>query len=93
MTTTAPAPTGGRARLQQGSAAIADAAIAAGCRFFAGYPMLPFTDLLEAMSARLPAAGGSCINAETEIEAVNMTIGAASTGAPSCSGRARPEPE
>jgi len=73
-------------RLQQGSAAIADSAIAAGCRFFAGYPMLPFTDLLEAMSARLPEVGGTCINAETEIEGVNMVLGAAAAGARAATG-------
>lgn len=74
------------ASLQQGSRAIADSAIAAGCRFFSGYPMLPFTDLLEAMSAKLPAVGGTCINAETEIEAVNMVLGAAAAGARAATG-------
>jgi 2-oxoglutarate ferredoxin oxidoreductase subunit alpha len=74
------------AALMQGSAAIADSAIAAGCRFFAGYPMLPFTDLLEAMSAKLPAVDGTCINADTEIEAVNMALGAAAAGARAATG-------
>ena len=72
--------------LMQGSEAIADAAIAVGCRFFAGYPMLPFTELLEHMSRKLPAAGGVCINADTEIEAVNMALGAAATGARAATG-------
>jgi 2-oxoglutarate ferredoxin oxidoreductase subunit alpha len=66
--------------LLEGSAAIAESAIAAGCRFFAGYPMSPFTGLLENMASRLPAAGGVCINAESEIEGVNMTLGAAAAG-------------
>jgi 2-oxoglutarate ferredoxin oxidoreductase subunit alpha len=66
--------------LLEGSAAIAESAIAAGCRFFAGYPMSPFTGLLENMSQKLPAAGGVCINAESEIEGVNMTLGAAAAG-------------
>jgi 2-oxoglutarate ferredoxin oxidoreductase subunit alpha len=48
--------------------------------------MLPFTDLLEAMSRRLPAAGGTCINAESEIEAVNMALGAAAAGARAATG-------
>ena len=74
------------AALLQGSRAIADSALAAGCRFFAGYPMLPFTDLLEAMSAKMPAAGGTCINAESEIAAVNMTLGAAAAGARAATG-------
>jgi len=65
----------------QGSEAVAAAAIAAGCRFFTGYPMLPFTGLLEAMSKQMPAVGGVCVNASSEMEGVNMTIGAASAGA------------
>jgi 2-oxoglutarate ferredoxin oxidoreductase subunit alpha len=68
-------------KLMQGSEAVAEAAIAAGCRFFAGYPMTPFTELLEQMGRKLPAAGGVCMNAASEIEAVNMAIGAAATGA------------
>jgi 2-oxoglutarate/2-oxoacid ferredoxin oxidoreductase subunit alpha len=73
-------------RLLQGSEAIADAAIAAGCRFFAGYPFTPFTELLENMARKLPAAGGACVNAASEIEAVNMALGAAATGARSATG-------
>ena len=73
-------------RLIEGSDAIAEAAIAAGCRFFAGYPMLPFTDLLEAMSTRLAAAGGVCMNAETEMAGANMALGAAATGARAATG-------
>jgi 2-oxoglutarate ferredoxin oxidoreductase subunit alpha len=68
-------------RLMQGSDVIADAAILAGCRFFTGYPMLPFTELLENMARKLPEAGGVCINANSEIEAINMALGAAATGA------------
>jgi 2-oxoglutarate ferredoxin oxidoreductase subunit alpha len=74
------------ATLQQGSAAVAEAAVAAGCRFFAGYPMLPFTDLLEHMARRLPQVGGTCINAETEIAGVNMVLGAAAAGARAATG-------
>jgi 2-oxoglutarate ferredoxin oxidoreductase subunit alpha len=74
------------AELLQGSDAVARSAIAAGCRFFAGYPMLPFTDLLESMARRLPEAGGVCMNAESEMEAVNMTLGAAAAGARSATG-------
>ena len=72
--------------LLEGSAAIAESAIAAGCRFFAGYPMSPFTGLLENMSHKLPAAGAVFINAESEIEGVNMAIGAAATGARAATG-------
>ncbi|MEU6075358.1 hypothetical protein [Micromonospora sp. NPDC047074] len=72
--------------LLEGSAAIAAAAITAGCRFFAGYPMSPFTGLLESMSRELPAAGGVCVNAESEIEGVNMVLGAAAAGARAATG-------
>lgn len=68
-------------KLLQGADAITAAALAAGCEFFAGYPMLPFTDLLERMAVRLPEVGGVCMNASSEIEAVNMALGAAAAGA------------
>jgi 2-oxoglutarate/2-oxoacid ferredoxin oxidoreductase subunit alpha len=73
-------------RLMEGSEAIVEAAIAAGCRFFAGYPMTPFTELLEHFAKRLPAAGGVCINAESELEAIGMTWGALATGARAATG-------
>jgi 2-oxoglutarate ferredoxin oxidoreductase subunit alpha len=67
--------------LLQGSDAVAEAAITAGCRFFSGYPMLPFTGLLESFSRQLPAAGGVCMNAASEMEGANMALGAAAAGA------------
>jgi len=70
----------------EGSEAIAEAMVAAGCRFFAGYPMTPFTEVLEHMAAKLPAAGGSCVHAESEIEAVGMAWGAAATGTRAATG-------
>lgn len=76
----------GGLELLEGSTAIARAAIAADCRFFAGYPISPFTNLLENMSHLLPASGGVCINAESEIEGVNMTLGAAAAGARAATG-------
>ena len=72
--------------LMQGADAITSAAIGAGCRFFTGYPMLPFTDLLEAMARLMPAVEGVCMNAETEIEAVNMALGAGAAGARAATG-------
>jgi 2-oxoglutarate ferredoxin oxidoreductase subunit alpha len=63
-----------------GSEAVAEAMVAAGCRFFAGYPMTPFTEVLEHLARRLPEEGGVCMNAESEIEAVGMAWGAAATG-------------
>lgn len=73
-------------RLMEGSEAIAEAAIAAGCRFFAGYPMTPFTELLEHFARRLPEVGGVCVNAESELEAVGMAWGALATGARAATG-------
>jgi len=67
-------------RLMQGSEAIAEAMIGAGCRFFAGYPMTPFTEVLEHMARKLAEVGGVCMNAESELEAVGMAWGAAATG-------------
>jgi 2-oxoglutarate ferredoxin oxidoreductase subunit alpha len=82
---TAIAPAGER-RLLEGSEAIAEAMVTAGCRFFSGYPMTPFTELLEHMAAKLPAVGGVCMNAESELEAVGMAWGAAATGTPAATG-------
>jgi 2-oxoglutarate ferredoxin oxidoreductase subunit alpha len=72
--------------LTEGSEAMAEAAIAAGCRFFAGYPMTPFTELLEHFARRLPEVGGTCINAESELEAVGMAWGALAAGARAATG-------
>jgi 2-oxoglutarate ferredoxin oxidoreductase subunit alpha len=72
--------------LLEGSEAMVEAAIAAGCRFFAGYPMTPFTEVLEHFAAKLPGAGGVCVNAESEIEAIGMAWGALATGARAATG-------
>jgi 2-oxoglutarate ferredoxin oxidoreductase subunit alpha len=83
--TAAPATTASR-ELMEGSEALARAAIASGCRFFAGYPMTPFTELLEHFARLLPPAGGVCINAESELEAVGMAWGALATGVRAATG-------
>jgi 2-oxoglutarate ferredoxin oxidoreductase subunit alpha len=72
--------------LMEGSEAIALASIASGCRFFAGYPMTPFTEVLEHFAKHLPEFGGTCINAESELEAVGMAWGALSTGVRAATG-------
>ena len=74
------------AQLLEGSEAIAEAMIGAGCRFFSGYPMTPFTEVLERMAAKLPTVGGVCMNAESELEAIGMAWGAAATGTPAATG-------
>jgi len=73
-------------RLLEGSEAVAEAMVAAGCRFFAGYPMTPFTEVLEHMARLLPEHGGVCVNAESELEAVGMAWGAAATGTRAATG-------
>jgi 2-oxoglutarate ferredoxin oxidoreductase subunit alpha len=72
--------------LREGYDAIAAAAVDVGCRFFTGYPMLPFTGLLDAFSRALEPVGGVMIQADTEIEGVNMALGAAATGARAATG-------
>jgi 2-oxoglutarate ferredoxin oxidoreductase subunit alpha len=72
--------------LMEGSEALVRASIAAGCRFFAGYPMTPFTEVLEHMAKLLPGVDGVCMNAESELEAVGMAWGALATGARAATG-------
>lgn len=70
----------------EGAEALAAAMVAADCRFFAGYPMTPFTEVLEQMAKKLPEVGGVCMNAESELEAIGMAWGAAATGVRAATG-------
>lgn len=63
-----------------GSTAIARGAIAAGCRFFAGYPITPATPILLHMMRELPKVGGVAIQAEDEIASIGFCIGASMAG-------------
>jgi len=65
----------------QGNEAAAHGALYAGCRFFAGYPITPSTEVAEVMSAELPKVGGKFIQMEDEIGAMAALIGASLTGA------------
>lgn len=67
--------------LMKGNEAMAESAIRAGCRFFFGYPITPQTELAAYMSKRLPKEGGTYLQAESEIAAINMVYGASSAGA------------
>ena len=69
------------ARLMQGDEACAEGAIAAGCRFFAGYPITPATEISEALARRLPQVGGRFIQMEDEIASMAAVIGASLGGA------------
>jgi len=70
-----------KVKLLQGNEACAEAAIAAGCRFFAGYPISPSSEIAEHMSVLLPRVGGKFIQMEDEIAAMGAILGAAMTGA------------
>src|SRR4030043_972515 len=63
-----------------GDVACAEAAISAGCRFFAGYPITPATEIAERMSVRLPQVGGVFIQMEDEIASMNAVLGASWAG-------------
>jgi len=67
-------------KLLQGNEACAEGAIAAGCRFFAGYPISPSSEIAEAMSVLLPKVGGKFIQMEDEIAAMAAIIGASLAG-------------
>jgi len=71
----------GQAKLLQGNEAVVEGALAAGCRFFAGYPITPATEISEIMSYRLPAMGGTFIQMEDEIASLGAVIGASLAGA------------
>lgn len=67
--------------LLKGNIAIAEAAVRAGLDAYFGYPITPQTELLEHMSHRMPELGRVFLQAESEVAAINMVYGAASTGA------------
>lgn len=66
--------------LMKGNEAIAKAAIIAGCQAYFGYPITPQSELLEYIARELPKAGGVFVQAESELAAISMVFGAASTG-------------
>ena len=67
--------------LLKGNEIMAEAAIQAGCRFFAGYPITPQNEVPEYMSKRMPQVGGTFVQAESELAAINMLFGASAAGA------------
>lgn len=67
--------------LKKGNEAIAEAAVQAGCSFYAGYPITPQNEIPEYMSWRMPEVGGTFIQAESELAAINMVYGASACGA------------
>ena len=67
-------------KFMKGNEAIAEAAVRAGCRFFAGYPITPQNEIPEYLSWRLPEVGGVFVQGESEIAAISMVHGAAAGG-------------
>ena len=76
--------------LMKGCEAIAEAAVRAGCRFFAGYPITPQNEIPEYFARRLPEVGGSFVQGESEVASINMVYGAASVGARSMTSSSSP---
>jgi 2-oxoglutarate ferredoxin oxidoreductase subunit alpha len=66
--------------LMEGNEAIAHGAVAAGCRFFAGYPITPATTIYNAMLNLLPPLGGICLQGEDEIASIGFCLGASMAG-------------
>ena len=66
--------------LMKGNEALAEAAIRAGCRHFFGYPITPQTEVAAYMAKQMPKIGGTYLQAESEVAAINMVYGAASAG-------------
>ncbi len=77
-------------RLMQGNEACAEGAVAAGMRFFAGYPITPSTEIAEHLAAILPKVGGKFIQMEDEIASISAVIGASLTGAKSMTATSGP---
>lgn len=67
--------------LMKGNEAFGKAAMVAGCRYFFGYPITPQSELPEYLSRELPAIGGTFVQAESEVAAINMVYGAGGCGA------------
>ncbi|MDD5399081.1 MAG: 2-oxoacid:acceptor oxidoreductase subunit alpha [Dehalococcoidia bacterium] len=76
--------------LLQGNEACVKGALAAGCRFYAGYPITPASEIMEAMARDLPRAGGSFIQMEDEIASLGAVLGASLTGAKSMTATSGP---
>jgi 2-oxoglutarate ferredoxin oxidoreductase subunit alpha len=76
--------------LLNGDEAIGMGAIAAGCKFYAGYPITPATDVMEYLTGRIENFGGHVVQAEDELSAINMALGAARAGARSMTATSGP---
>ena len=78
------------AHYMNGDVAAAEAALAAGCRFFAGYPITPSTEIAERMAERLPEVGGMFLQMEDELGSMAAILGASCAGAKSMTATSGP---
>ena len=78
------------AKLMQGNEACSEGAVAAGCRFFAGYPITPASEIAERLSVRMPQVDGTFIQMEDEIASMGAIIGASLAGAKSMTATSGP---
>jgi len=74
------ASAGTRRELMKGNEAICVGAIAAGCRFYYGYPITPQNDIPEYMAGHLPPIGGTFLQAESEVATINFLLGTSASG-------------
>jgi 2-oxoglutarate ferredoxin oxidoreductase subunit alpha len=79
-----------KAKLMQGNEALAEGALVAGCRFFAGYPITPASEIAERLSYRLPQMDGTFIQMEDEIASMGAVIGASLAGVKSMTATSGP---
>ena len=77
-------------KILQGNEAVVEGALAAGCRFFAGYPITPATEIAEMMAERLPPLGGVFLQMEDEIASICAAIGASFGGMLACTASSGP---
>lgn len=77
-------------KFMKGCEAIAESAVRAGCRFFAGYPITPQNEIPEYFARRLPEVGGNFVQGESEVASINMVYGAASAGTRSMTSSSSP---
>lgn len=80
----------GEKMLMKGNDALAAGAIRAGCRFFAGYPITPQNEVPEYMAREMPKAGGTFLQAESEVSAINMLFGSSACGVRSMTSSSSP---
>ena len=80
----------GKTEFYNGNTACAEGAIAAGCRFFAGYPITPSTEIAERMASRLPKIGGTFVQMEDELASMAAIVGGSWAGARSMTATSGP---